>query len=257
MKGVFGQPWLDLSALVPLHLLDEEAINVELALAERYNNLWGREHPDDPIHYLKTPESASPVVQEFYKKHGRNHQAVVNFSKLQYGVYSPTWVVRLTDMDKSLAGEVATKFQQNVDNPKLWTQRRNSFASVWKFIDECGVFESTGRITFFITDHNCHTPEHMDYDHPQSNYGVGHHAHAEKQFLWISLRGKSLYVVDEQTGVRHTVSSRCMWFNALDRHGADAVPQQAWSLRIDGVFSKTFMRRLEETFGNGLPLLHW
>lgn len=256
MRGVFGQPWLDLDALVPLHILDVEGINMELALADKYNNLWGKEHADDAIHYRVPPENASERVKEFYRKHGGS-QKLMNFIKLNYGVYSPTWVVRLTDMDTSLKGEVATKFQTQVDDPNLWKQRRDTFKSVWEFIDQSGVFASTGRINFFITDHLCPTPEHMDYDHPQSNYSVGHNALAEKQFLYINPTGKSFYIKDEKTGKQYPVTSKCAWFNTLDLHGGNGVKQQAWSLRIDGKFSQSFLRRLEETFGNGLPLFHW
>lgn len=258
MRGVYGRPWLALDDLVPLEILDAEAINMELATAPRNNNVWGVEFPKDFIHFMRCPPDASPAVQEFYERNKNNRQAIANFAKLQYQAYSPTWTVRLVEMDKRLAGKVAKDFQLAVDDPTMWTPIPNIFPSVHRFIRESGVFQSTGRMNFFITDHNCNTPEHTDYQHDSNSLTKGYHAAAEKEFLWISLaQQKNFYVLDEATGTKHVVTSKCAWFNTLDRHGGDPVRPQTWSLRIDGVFTPEFRNKLSERFGNGLPLLHW
>lgn len=258
MRGVYGQPWLALDDMVPLHILDHEAINMELAVSPRYNNVWGVEFPKDFIHFMRCPADAGPAVQRFYEQHRGDRQALQNFAKLQYGAYSPTWTVRLVDMDRRLAGKVSKEFQLAVDDPTMWKPIPGIFPSVHEFIRESGVFQSTGRMNFFITDHNCNTPEHTDYQHDDNSIAGGYHAVAEKEFLWISLgQQKNFYVLDEATNTKHQVRAKCAWFNTLDRHGGDPVRPQTWSLRIDGVFTPEFRDKLQNRFGNGLSLLHW
>jgi hypothetical protein len=254
MRGIFGRPFLLLDDLVPLDLLDEEGIDLELATANRYNNVWGAVIPKDPANYYKPPDDASERVLAFYEQHKSNPQAIQNFSKLAYGAYSPTWVVRLTDASPRLQGLYDKSFQMSVDDSSLWHPHRDTFPSVWKFIDQGEVFESTGRINFFITDHHCHTPEHTDYQHDQSSWSTGYKALAEKEFLWISLKRKDFYVLDDEKKVKHPVYGKCAWFNTLDRHGGDAVSDQTWSLRIDGVFTQAFRENLRQVFGDGKSL---
>lgn len=253
MRGVFGKPYLQLDDMVPLHLLDEEAIDLELAVAPRYNNVWGAVIPKDAANYLSVQTDASPRVKAFYERHRNNVQAIQNFAKLAYGAYSPTWVVRLTDMSSRLNGVIDKEFQMQVDDVALWTPKRDTFESVWRFIDEGSVFQSTGRVNFFITDHFCHTPEHTDYKHELSNWTTGFTATAEKEFLWISLKSKNFYVLDDKADTRRYVNAKCAWFNTLDRHGGEGQQDQTWSLRIDGKFTEAFRQKLRDTFGNGLP----
>jgi hypothetical protein len=250
MRGVFGKPFVVLDDLVPIHLLDEEGIDLELATAPRYNNVWGAAIPKDAANYFSPPQDASPAVLAFYEKHKNNPQVLQNFAKLAYGAYSPTWVVRLTDMDPSLRGVIDKNFQLKVDDYRLWKPIAGIFPSVWNFIRTGGMFESTGRINFFITDHNCHTPEHTDYKHELSNWTTGFTAKAEKEFLWISLKRKNFYVLDEQAKQKHYVTGKCVWFNTLDRHGGDGVLEQTWSLRIDGKFSQDFRDTLHRMYGS-------
>lgn len=63
MRGVYNQPWLDLDDLVPLSLLNEEHINIELATSTRTNNTYGADRPNDFAQHLRPPPDASEMVQ--------------------------------------------------------------------------------------------------------------------------------------------------------------------------------------------------
>jgi hypothetical protein len=250
MRGVYNRPWLDLDDLVPLSLLDEEQINIELATSARANNTYGADRPNDFAQHLRPPPDASAAVQTFYKQYARDSQVLQNFAKLAWGVYSPTWVVRATAVVPEFDGYLGDAFQQRVDDARVWQRRQNVFPSVFKLINEGDVFESTGRVIFFITDHYCTIPVHQDYQHPQSGYNIGHHAEAEKEFLWIrqSSKLKDLYIMDESNQQKHRITSQCAWFNTLDLHGGDAVREQSWSLRIDGKFTPKFREKLRAKY---------
>ena len=241
MKGINGKPYVDLDSLLPLDVLDIEAIELELAVSKRSHNLWGHSHPRDFSFFRAPPQDASQQVRDFYEQHKDDQHIVQLYAKLAYGVYSPTVSVRVSQFK----GPHSAMSQLTVDDPEQWERDLTVFPSVHKFIDACGAFESTGRINFFINEHNCEIPMHNDWVHPQSNNKVGYNAVAEKEFLWLNPRQiKALYVFDEKARKKHPITSKSAWFNSLDLHGGDASARAAWTLRIDGVFTKEFRERI-------------
>jgi hypothetical protein len=237
MRGILGQPFINLEPLLPLHLLDEEAIDLELAEAPRVNNVWGNDNEDDFVKYVNPPPGASQRVLDFYEKHKNDRQTLQQFTKLAYGVYSPTWVVKLAEFEKAPLEQLV--YQDLVDSDVHWKRNREGFPCVQRFIDESGIFATTGRIIFFITDHYCPTPVHKD-DFP-SKVQTG------KEFVWISLKkDKGFFIYDEATKTKHKVTSRAAWFHSLDFHGADPCRRQTWSLRIDGKFTPEFREKIAQ-----------
>jgi hypothetical protein len=56
---------------------------------------------------------------------------------------------------------------------------------------------------------------------------------------------KTFYVYNEDTKEKHIVDSPAAFFNDLDMHGGEVCQSMTWSLRIDGVFSEEFRKKLE------------
>ena len=69
-------------------------------------------------------------------------------------------------------------------------------------------------------------------------------------FLTISPSGaKRLFVQNETTGERVTVTGRVIWFNDHDFHGVHPDPFFRYSMRVDGPFTPEFEQVLAERFG--------
>lgn len=245
MRGIYGKPYLDLDTLLPLHLLDLEGIELELATSERYHNLWGHSDKRDFSFYRNPPEGSSDRVKKFYAQHQKNQHQVQLWAKLSLGVYSPSMAVRASNF----TGDFSAMSQLTVDEANLWSPNYSVFPSVWQFIQNSQVFTSTGRVNFLIQEHQCEIPLHNDYPHPESNGRVGYKAAAEKEFLWINLRqNKGLFIYDTQTKLKHNILSKSAWFNSLDLHGGSANPWASWSLRIDGKFTQEFRNKLRDAY---------
>ena len=56
---------------------------------------------------------------------------------------------------------------------------------------------------------------------------------------------KTFYVYDEATKEKHYVNAPAAFFNDLDMHGGEVSQSMNWSLRIDGVFSEEFRKKLD------------
>lgn len=247
MHGVYGKPWLDLDSLLPLDILDIEEIEIGLAKAPRKPNIFGRYNKRDFMYHQRPPEGASERVKELYRT--ASVEDLQFFTKVAYGVYSPGHSVKL-----SYCGD--NYIASRVDDHTLWTPAHHDlFPSVYKFLKESNVFESTGRLNVFIQEHNCAIPIHTDYVHPMSGPGLGHNAPPEKEFLWINPRRlKSLFVLDDITNERYEITSCSAWFNALDLHGGDPVDRMTWTFRLDGVYTPWFREQVRKLHSDGKPL---
>lgn len=246
MYGVYGKPWLALDALLPLDLLDEEHIAIELATSTKHSNSYGKGFARDMTNYLTCPPDASASIRQFYAENGDNPAAITEFAKIYYKALAPTRVVRLANMNPRLLGDLRPQFQQLVASDKWWTPIECMFPCVREFIRASGAFDSVGRVHFLLTDQQSATPEHIDSAHPLCGPQRGYNAPPDREFLWIKMsQPKHFYVLDDQTGYRHQVTSRAAWFNTYDLHGGDPNEVVTWSLRIDGVFSNDFRNKLQ------------
>jgi hypothetical protein len=95
MYGVYGKPWLALDSILPLELLDEEQIAIELATSTKHSNSYGKGFARDMVNYLTCPPDASPAIQQFYRDNANNPAAITEFAKIYYKALAPTRVVRL------------------------------------------------------------------------------------------------------------------------------------------------------------------
>lgn len=123
-------------------------------------------------------------------------------------------------------------------NPLLWTDNPNTvlFEKLRQWIKESGIFQCTGRISFFLTLPGQLSPQHTDFTYS----GIDARARVEcTDFLWLTPpdNPKALLSQGKQ------VPWAC-WFDPFEIHETLASPNTQWSLRIDGKYS------------DGLPILH-
>lgn len=99
-------------------------------------------------------------------------------------------------------------------------------------------FSEIGRVVIFGVEPNDHAPLHRDTE-PGKALGVA-------QSISIDPRGnKRFYLQNGENDEPTIASSNVYWFNDMDYHGVLADPYFRYSIRIDGVFDRTFVRDLE------------
>lgn len=98
-------------------------------------------------------------------------------------------------------------------------------------------FTEVGRVVLFGLDANDHAPLHRDSE-PGSSETVA-------QCVMISPRGdKRFFLQNKREDAPLVITARAYWFNDMDYHGVLADPFFRYSLRVDGVFDPAFVREL-------------
>ncbi|MGC4087626.1 MAG: hypothetical protein QM756_06975 [Polyangiaceae bacterium] len=99
-------------------------------------------------------------------------------------------------------------------------------------------FVEVGRAVLFGLEANHHAPAHRDSE-PGQSLGVA-------QSISFAPRGnKRFYVCDPEDRERVVVKSPIYWFNDMDYHGVEPDPFFRYSIRVDGVFERDFVKQLE------------
>ena len=100
-------------------------------------------------------------------------------------------------------------------------------------------FTGIGRAVLFGLDANDHAPAHRDSE-PGSSLEVA-------QSISFAPRGnKRFYVCDPENERHSIVQAPIYWFNDMDYHGVEADPFFRYSIRVDGVFERSFVKRLQQ-----------
>lgn len=108
-----------------------------------------------------------------------------------------------------------------------------NFSDFLTWIDSQNIFSSIGRIVVFLNEAGTSVLEHMDYPDGISR---------KDQFIWIApLGNKNFFVRDDKE--KHFFNGRFIYFDNSNIHGSDVIPQSTFSIRIDGKFSETFLKK--------------
>lgn len=124
-----------------------------------------------------------------------------------------------------------------LDHPDFWEPSPDAqeFAPLMEFIATMP-FAATARMLIF-------------YD-PQGGAVTAHRDHVSRElcheFIWFRTRlDKPFYVMDQQSGKKLYVASHSAWFDTVNQfHGADATGRLSISIRVDGIFTEEFRRRI-------------
>jgi hypothetical protein len=125
----------------------------------------------------------------------------------------------------------------DLDSPELWqrTEAATEFARLMDFINTLP-FKATGRM-LIMYDHVATTvPAHRDH----LNSNICH------EFIWFRTNlNKPFYVLNHLTNEKLYVESYSAWFDTVNQfHGADPQNGLSFSIRVDGIFTDEFRRRI-------------
>ena len=107
----------------------------------------------------------------------------------------------------------------------------SNFSAFMKWLEKEKIFDEIGRIVIFLNEPGSCAIEHRDYYDGISR---------KDQFIWICpLGNKQFYIRDDDKKVY--LKSRFCYFDNANIHGSDPAEQNSFSIRVDGVFSKSFL----------------
>ena len=125
----------------------------------------------------------------------------------------------------------------DLDNPEVWrpTAEADEFAPLMTFIGSLP-FSRTARMLIIYDDVARPVTAHRDHDRT----GTCH------EFVWFRTNlDKPFYMLNPQSGEKRYVESHSAWFDTVNQfHGGDGCDGLSFSIRVDGVFTDEFRRRI-------------
>ena len=240
--GIDGKPWLGTDSFLDVSGLDEihEEIVRGLTLIDQYEFAAGREWSrgdaaealyDNKYKCVGICEAElTPHELIFFKNLTRSQR--FKYLKIAKGGYFPwSYVYQILGFQ-----EWWKKSDAEGQLPK--PEALKYFPKLIKWAYSLPIFESIGRIVIFGVDENHHISCHRDSD-PETYK-------TDDELLMLDPNGnKPFYVYDEQKGAKHYVKNSKTWiFHDCDFHGVDAVPYFAYNVRIDGVYTSDFRKKI-------------
>lgn len=244
MKGIAGKPYIDCQAAMPEEMERLKDLNLEICHGIATSNIiagvYGpgimeSEKFGNFLTMKKNIASGMESIGGIWKR--LNHNQQNTFAKLYLNLYNPSTVVYLRQPKPGL-DPILAYLKKGDEDIFDWTDNIDKFPNLRKWLDDVrgSIFDSYGRIIFFIHEHDCKLLIHRD--------GMAYRPH-NSEFLWLNpTRSKRFFVYDEDTEERHYVDTGAAFFNDLDMHGGDPQGSMSWSLRIDGRFSREFKKRI-------------
>lgn len=239
MRGIAGKPFIDCQEHLDIETLQN--LNLEIcsgiALSDVKAGVYGPGVVNSETYgnFLALKNKLGNSGE--YGWNTMTHNQQNTFAKLYLKLYNPSTTVYLREPKKGLDPIVAYR-KKSYSEFFDWNANIKNFPELKTWLDNLigPVFEQYGRILFFIHEHDCKLLLHRD--------GPGYFPH-HNEFLWLNpMMKKTFYVHDEVSGKNHYVKSPAAFFNDLDMHGGEVSSSMTWSLRIDGVFSEEFRKKL-------------
>jgi hypothetical protein len=125
----------------------------------------------------------------------------------------------------------------DLDRTELWepTAATGEFSLLMDFISTLP-FKATGRMLIMYDDTHRPVPAHRDHDDTETCH----------EFVWFRTNlDKPFYVLNHETGEKLYVNSHSAWFDSVNQfHGSDPRDGLSFSIRVDGIFTDDFRRRI-------------
>ena len=131
----------------------------------------------------------------------------------------------------------------DLDRADVWepTPATGEFSLLMDFIATLP-FKATGRMLIMYDDVCRPVPAHRDHTDPE----VCH------EFIWFRTNlDKPFYMLNHETGEKLYVASHSAWFDTVNQfHGSDPREGLSFSVRVDGIFTDDFRRRIPTPTSN-------
>lgn len=241
MKGIEGKPYIDCQQFIDMQILQDLELEIcsGIALSSPKAGVYGPGIKDSHKfnNFLQLKNKMSRDLKEEYRWNMMTHDQQNVFAKLYLGLYNPSTVVYLKEPTAGCDPIAAYLKKGNADYFD-WTPNSQHFPNLVNWLKSLigPIFESYGRVLFFIHEHDCKLLIHRD--------GLSYAPH-NTEFLWLNPGStKKFFIYDENGDNKHYVDTSAAFFNDLDMHGGDPTEYASWSLRIDGRFSADFKKNL-------------
>lgn len=251
IRGINSQPYIDLDSYIDVDGFTKLHYEICRGLAQaEYKKEGNMVKPGGCDAYVPPFKPLFKALEEYHalpndheiKIQGRllgeynNRDKFMLFLKLAFGAYDPYQFIFL----KTEEGGWQTRFEE-----KQWTpDALNYFPKLVDWLNNLiteNVFEHLGRIIFFKAEHDCLMPMHRDLILPDETEYFDH----RHEFIHIRPNlDKPFYIWDTDINHKILVESRATFFNDQDWHAGGRTNTQTYSLRIDGIFTEEFRKRV-------------
>lgn len=131
----------------------------------------------------------------------------------------------------------------DLDRTDVWqfTEAAEEFAELMDFIAALP-FKATGRMLIIYDDSGAAVPAHRDH----TETDICH------EFIWFRTNlKKPFYMLNHQTNEKLYVESYSAWFDSVNQyHGSESKDGLSFSIRVDGVFTDEFRRKIPKPPAN-------
>jgi hypothetical protein len=125
----------------------------------------------------------------------------------------------------------------DLDKTELWEQTPEASEFYWlmDFIETLP-FKSTGRMLIMYDDVARPIPAHRDHTSTETCH----------EFIWFRTNlHKPFYMLNHRTNEKLYVESYTAWFDTVNQfHGTDPAEGLTFSIRVDGIFTDEFRKRI-------------
>lgn len=239
MIGINGKPWIDLDPYIDIKSLENQKAKICAALAAsqqfRYPSVVGAQQNLFDQREIELSDLVKKIISDPLYEHAGllkllgSIPKVTLFAKYMYDAVSLNDAIHLRSCAN---GNYANKHLAShcVDTPAF-----KYFKFLREWLNMQNIFSEYGRVVFFINEPGVQSVMHRDYPDGVSR---------KDNFVWLSLNGrKNFWVYDDVKDQKHNITSNSAIFDNADWHGSDPCKYTGWSLRIDGIFSESFLIR--------------
>lgn len=177
------------------------------------------------------------VITQFINNYFNN--TLKQKDKFNIGPYPlKTWQARLTEASHIFLKEQALNekynyFDLNKTEKCEWTYYAEQLPEVVEFIKTLP-FKSIGRIMLIFDKGEASITPHRDHVYSDQCH----------EFIWFNSNKKKKFYV-YHSGVKKYITSYSAWFDTVNQfHGADPAGELNYSIRVDGIFTDEFRKKI-------------
>jgi hypothetical protein len=245
---VLGKPIVELDKFVDVDALLTLEKQVALGIAKNKNHITvAFSGPVNPAlktwlneeEYLEVKTSWVNVNQEMPEKLNNSWSSLTHDQQLWYTLLttksrSLNYSLTVRAISNSSGGNGGKFHLKHLSKETEDTAIKKDFECIFDWLDSQNIFDEIGRVQFFINPEGNYTPIHRDYANRTHN----------DQYLWIRFnKQKDFFVYDNDTNEKCFVNGYVCTFDNHQWHGSEPGEYMGFSLRIDGLFSKSFLEK--------------
>lgn len=242
MININGLPWINLEPFIDIQSLVLQKPKIAAALAASHPFRYPCHAGSQDNLYDQSLVELGDFSRKLIDDENYEHRDLLKllgtapkihlFCKYMYDVVALSEAIHLrttSTFRTARGGDYFNKHKAEhcVDTPVF---KFFNFLKVW--LESQNIFKEYGRIVFFINEAGAASTKHRDYPDGVSR---------KDQFIWITLDGRKNFWVCDNKGTKYNITSRAAVFDNANWHGSDPCKFTGWSLRVDGIFSDSFL----------------